>query len=105
MNLNRRRLFPILLLSAVLPVAVSFSVVRAESEHFPVPAVIKPNVAFWTKIYTEYPSDQGVLHDSRRLDIIYGVIELVDPDRHGGRKTNRARIKKAKKNTRRFWQN
>jgi len=97
MNLNRRRLFPILLLSAVLPVAVSFSVVRAESEHFPVPAVIKPNVAFWTKIYTEYPSDQGVLHDSRRLDIIYGVIELVDPDRHGGRKTNRARIKKAKK--------
>jgi membrane-bound lytic murein transglycosylase D len=38
-----------------------------------------------------------VLHDSRRLDIIYGVIDLVDPDRHGGRKTNKKRIKKAKK--------
>jgi membrane-bound lytic murein transglycosylase D len=28
---------------------------------------------------------------------IYGVIKLVDPDRHGGRKINKRRIKKAKK--------
>jgi LysM repeat protein len=97
MNLSRKRLFPIFLLTVFLIVAVIFSDARAESDTFPLPAVIQPNVAFWTKIYTEYPSDHGVLHDSRRLDIIYGVIELVDPDRHGGRKTNNKRIKKAKK--------
>ena len=59
--------------------------------------MIQPNVAFWTKIYTEYSTNHGVLHDSRNLNIIYGVIELVDPDRYGGRKTNKKRIKKAKK--------
>jgi len=97
MNLNRNRLFPIAILTAILTAAVFCSDARAEADTFPVPAVIQPNVSFWTKIYTEYPSNQGVLHDNRKLDIIYGVIELMDPDRYGGRKTNKKRIKKAKK--------
>ncbi len=82
---------------AILVTLFGPSVGRAETDTFPLPAVIQPNVTFWTKIYTEYSTRNGVLHDSRRLDIIYGVIELVDPDRHGGRKTNKKRIKKAKK--------
>ncbi len=97
MILNDKRFFPIVILTAILTAAVFYSDARAESDTFPVPSVIQPNVSFWTKIYTEYPSNNGVLHDSRKLNIIYGVIELVDPDRYGGRKTNKNRIKKAKK--------
>lgn len=97
MKLNSKQLFPIVILAAIFSFAVFFSDARGESDIFPVPAVIDPNVAFWTQIYTEYSSDHGVLHDSRRLNIIYGAIELVDPDRYGGRKTNQNRIKKAKK--------
>ena len=70
---------------------------RAESDPFPVYESIKPNVAFWTKIYTQYESNRGVIHDKRYLNRIYDVIELVDPDHPGGRKINRQRIKKAKK--------
>ncbi|UCD79132.1 MAG: transglycosylase SLT domain-containing protein [Desulfobacterales bacterium] len=71
--------------------------VGAESGLFPVYPGIQPNVSFWTQIYTQYTSDYGVLHDNRRLDIIYGSIELEDPDRAGGRKINQRRIKNAKK--------
>ncbi|MEJ2285207.1 MAG: transglycosylase SLT domain-containing protein [Desulfobacterales bacterium] len=97
MNSNFKKYFPIVILAALFTAFVMHSEVRAESDTFPVPPVIQPNVAFWTKIYTEYSTNHGVLHDSRNLNIIYGVIELVDPDRYGGRKTNKKRIKKAKK--------
>jgi membrane-bound lytic murein transglycosylase D len=97
MKLNPKRFFPIVFLTVIFSAAVFLANARAESDTFPVPSVIEPNVAFWTKIYTEYSSNHGVLHDSRKLNIIYGVIELVDPDRYGGRKTNKKRIKKAKK--------
>ena len=85
MNSNTRKLFPIIILSAFFAATVLCSDAGAESDTFPVPPVIQPNVAFWTKIYTEYATSHGVLH------------ELVDPDRYGGRKTNQKRIKKAKK--------
>jgi membrane-bound lytic murein transglycosylase D len=100
MKLNPRQLlamFPIVFLVILFSGAYFLSDARAESDTFPVPSVIEPNVAFWTKIYTEYSSNHGVLHDSRKLNIIYGVIELVDPDHYGGRKTNKKRIAKAKK--------
>jgi membrane-bound lytic murein transglycosylase D len=71
--------------------------VGAESDFFPVYNCIQPNVTFWTKIYTQYSSDYGVIHDKRRLEIIYGTIKLEDPDRAGSRRINKRRIKKAKK--------
>ena len=97
MNINFRKLLSFVILTTVFAVAVLFMDARAESDIFPVPSVIEPNVSFWKKIYTEYSSNRGVIHDSRKLNIIYGVIELVDPDRFGGRKTNKNRIKKTKK--------
>ena len=85
-------------LFALVCILVVFSSdIQAESGTFPVYECIKPNVTFWTKIYTEYESNQGVIHDSRNLGIIYGVIKLEDPYRAGGRKINRNRIKKEKK--------
>jgi membrane-bound lytic murein transglycosylase D len=69
----------------------------AETGHFPVYASIQPNVSFWLKIYSVYPSNQGVIHDKRNLDIVYDVIDLKYPDQPGSRKINRKRIKEIKK--------
>jgi len=97
MHLRWKRIFAVVIPAAVLMAALYRSDVRAESDTFPVYECLQPNVAFWTKIYTEYSSDRGVIHDKRKLNRIYGVIELVDPDRPGGRKINKQRIKKTKK--------
>jgi membrane-bound lytic murein transglycosylase D len=87
-------------LGVVLPTGLALLIMctglRAESDPFPVYPCIQSNLSFWEKIYSEYSSDQGVIHDKRNLDIIYGVIDLKDPDQPGGRKINRQRIKAAK---------
>jgi membrane-bound lytic murein transglycosylase D len=63
---------------------------------FPEYESIRPNISFWKKIYTQYSTTQGVIHDKRKLGIIYEVIELKDRNHNGSRKINRNRIKKAK---------
>lgn len=47
-----------------------------EIEIFPVFSSIKPNVAFWTDIFTRYSRFQGVIHDDLHLGRIYEVIDL-----------------------------
>ncbi len=97
-DMKWKRILPIF----VLILAVMGNEGRAEDQvdsgHFPLYPCIKPNVDFWLKIYTQYSSDQGVIHDKRRMERIYGVIPLEDPYRPGGRKINKRRIKSAKKN-------
>ena len=68
----------------------------AQSDPFTAFESIQPNINFWKKIYSEFSSRKGVIHDSRNLNIIYGVIDLKDPDQPSGRKINRNRIKAAK---------
>ena len=51
--------------------AVSF----AESKIFPVPDIIKPNVAFWIRIYTEVSLQEGLLHDRDFPQIVYEKIK------------------------------
>ena len=67
-----------------------------ETDPFPVPQCIQPNVDFWKKVYTEYHSGQGIIHDNQKLDIVYDIVELDNPDRPGAGKRNRQRIKAAK---------
>ncbi len=64
---------------------------------FPVYPSIEPNVKFWTKVYSEYSTAQGVLHDSQNLNIIYEVIDLIDPDRYGAKKINEKRTQKVRR--------
>ena len=66
------------------------------NEHFPIYPSIKPNVEFWKNVYKEYSTDQGIIHDSKDLKIIYGVIKLEKPAKPGASRINRKRIKKAK---------
>jgi peptidoglycan lytic transglycosylase D len=97
---NRR--YKILLLS-FLPVALALAGMGAgadtimESDAFPVYDSIRPNISFWKKIYSEYSTTQGVIHDNQNLGIIYDVIELKARDLHGSKKINRDRIQAAKK--------
>lgn len=69
------------------------------SSHDPFPAYnsIRPNVTFWKKVYAEYDSTKGLIHDSDNLAVIYEVIDLVEYDRPGSRKINRKRVKRVKK--------
>ena len=97
MHLKWRQIPSLIILTATLAGIFFLSDVRAESNPFPTYPSIQPNVNFWTKIYTQYASNQGVIHDKRQMNRVYGVVELVDPDGPGGRKINRQRIKKAKK--------
>jgi membrane-bound lytic murein transglycosylase D len=64
---------------------------------FPVYPCIKPNVRFWTKVYTQYSTRQGILHDSENLNVIYDVIELKSPNQYNARKINEKRINAAKR--------
>jgi len=94
---------PFLLLPAtaiVLWVLLAFWVPAALSSPatpFPEYECIKPNVAFWKNVYTKYSTNQGVIHDSDNLSIIYEVIELEDRDRRGAARRNKNKIKQAKR--------
>jgi len=68
----------------LLPAAVA-----GGAEHFPLPAAIAPNVAFWEKVYGQYSIREGILHDRRHLDLVYGVIPLEHPDLPGASERNR----------------
>lgn len=45
-------------------------------ETFKVPAGLETNYKFWLDVYTKYSTDQGVLHDSEYIDLIYEVLDF-----------------------------
>lgn len=61
---------------------------------FPAHPSIKPNVEFWIDIFTKFSKSQGVIHDTRNLDIIYEVVSLNTSETVRGNRKNK-RIKKA----------
>jgi membrane-bound lytic murein transglycosylase D len=79
-----------------LLLACSVSVGEAASDTFPGYPCLAPNVNFWTKIYAEFESNQGVIHDKYRMDVVYEVIDLKPQGAAGSRITNRQRVRNAK---------
>jgi membrane-bound lytic murein transglycosylase D len=45
---------------------------------FSVPAGMEERVSFWLDIYTKYTSDQGVLHDSQFVNVVYEQVDFND---------------------------
>ena len=43
---------------------------------FSVPKYYEPSVRFWFSIYTQYSSEQVVIHDSNNLSVVYNVIDF-----------------------------
>lgn len=70
---------------------------------FKTPAGMEPRVAFWVDIYTKYTTDQGVLHDSRYINLVYETVDFSDLVQNEGltlgqrEKARRDRVKQAKK--------
>lgn len=65
----RCRILAVFSLLAASPLA-------ADSNQFPRPAELEPDVEFWVTIFTEYTSDQGVLHDNRNLAVVYELLDI-----------------------------
>src|SRR4051812_10064298 len=51
---------------------------------------LKRNVEFWTRINTQYTTQQGLIHDAKYIDHIYEVLDL----RGAGRRPAREAKKK-----------
>lgn len=43
---------------------------------FPRPDILKPNIAFWRRVFAEYSENQSVIHDQRRPERIYAVLDF-----------------------------
>jgi membrane-bound lytic murein transglycosylase D len=63
---------------------------------FPVYKSIRPNIEFWEKVFGEYDTLKGIIHDKSNLAIIYEIVELVPQNNKKRRQKNQNRIKKAK---------
>jgi membrane-bound lytic murein transglycosylase D len=62
----------------------------AGAQLFPLPDELRPDVDFWVAIFTEYTTDQGVLHDNRSLGVVY---ERLDFERGQERRSRQQLIK------------
>jgi membrane-bound lytic murein transglycosylase D len=63
---------------------------------------LEPNVRFWIDAYTKYPTTNGIIHDAADLNIVYGIIDLLPPDKPGSRYINQERIQVAKEQYRKI---
>jgi membrane-bound lytic murein transglycosylase D len=45
-------------------------------EVFQVPEGMQPRVDFWRRIYTEFSTDEGVLHDSEHVGVVFEAIDF-----------------------------
>jgi len=45
-------------------------------DNFPLPPELRPDVDFWISIFTQYTTDQGVMHDAGDLRIVYTSIDF-----------------------------
>jgi membrane-bound lytic murein transglycosylase D len=82
MTSTKYSIFLILLLSLVTRVTSG-----AENDLFPLPAELQPDVRFWTSVFTQYSTDEGVLHDKRNLAVVYEIMPM--PATVGRRERNR----------------
>jgi len=53
-----------------------FSAGASAEELFPQPPELQRDVDFWVSIFSHYTTDQGVLHDSRNLSVVYERVDL-----------------------------
>jgi membrane-bound lytic murein transglycosylase D len=79
-----------------MQIFICLPLVNGAEDLFPQYEAIEPNIVFWEKVYSVYPTTKGLIHDNLNLSIIYDVIDLLPQDKHGARKINRKRAKKAK---------
>jgi membrane-bound lytic murein transglycosylase D len=50
----------------------------ADSNLFPRPGELEPDVQFWIKVYTQITTDAGFIHDQRNLSVVYETLHFTD---------------------------
>ncbi|HSD70290.1 MAG TPA: LysM peptidoglycan-binding domain-containing protein [Woeseiaceae bacterium] len=66
------RQLPSLFVLIFLPMAAT----QADDGIFPRPAELEPDVLFWRSVFTQYSTDEGVLHDNRNLAVVYETVPM-----------------------------
>jgi len=56
---------------------------------FPLYPSIKSNVDFWIDIFTKYSKSQGVIHDTKNLEIVYEIVRLDTSETTSATKKNK----------------
>ena len=77
-------------------------VLAAADDPFPTYSCIEANVAFWKKVYAQYTSSFGLIHDSRDLGIVYEVVQLQGDESRQGCETNERSVEALKEKYRRI---
>jgi membrane-bound lytic murein transglycosylase D len=76
----------------LLPLFLGLAAHSAHAEEtFPFPEALQPDVDFWVSIFTQYGTDEGVLHDNRNLAVVY---ERIDVPAGISRQERNRRVKK-----------
>src|SRR5262245_1121308 len=76
MNRARRVLAAVIAISAGLVLGATAA--RGQ-ELFPRPAELEPQVAFWTRVYTEVTTKEGFIHDDLLMNkVVYQTIKVGD---------------------------
>jgi membrane-bound lytic murein transglycosylase D len=87
--------FLLLLCTTFLTVAMAHeSLAEARDEIFPIAPELRRDVDFWRDVFTEYGSDEGVLHDNRNLSIVYERFAMPE---NLGRRERQRRVSKRRK--------
>ena len=62
----------------ILGLLAAFFLAGATSadEVFPQPPELQADVQFWLSIFSQYSTNEGVLHDSRNLAVIYDRLDM-----------------------------
>lgn len=60
---------------------------------FDVDGRMRKNVAFWVKVYTEFSTDQGLIHDAKYIDHVYEFLDLREGDLPSSKKIRAAKEK------------
>jgi membrane-bound lytic murein transglycosylase D len=65
-----------LLKRLVFGLAILFLALTSVAEELPRPSGLEPDIRFWIRIFTEVTSQQVLIHDNQRLDIVYARLDL-----------------------------
>ncbi len=54
-----------------------------DAQRFPVPETLRPNVDFWTAVYSARDSHNVLVHDERYLNVVYAIVDFSRIDSSG----------------------
>ena len=94
--MKKKKIAMMVVWSISLVSALHLDFAHAYPDPFPIYPGIVANVRFWIDVYSKFPTTKGIIHDNSDLSIVYGVIDLLAPEKHGASKENGKRIKIAK---------